>query len=326
MLSKYLILIFVIISLFYSCKKKSANCGVACNYTEELVFQTGFNSTSLENDAYFNTIPKGTDETLDEKNDWEELNNHPVIGDIRINYEDGKDHQRLASIVNDPEDVTNKVLKFQIFEAHIKEGKKRKGRVQLDLYNNKCVKEIYQTVRLRFDPDMAFLMDWEERVYWLSIFEFWNNADWTKEKYPFRVTVNLFKDAKGPVSEMYFHVKGDYKNNCKTCKWKKSWENEATNFPIPFGSWMNIELYIKEGDENNGRFYMAITPDGGEKIVLFDIINNTQHPKEKCPDGFTHLQPMKFYTSEEIIDYMNDNTKNLAVFWDDWKFYINKKP
>jgi hypothetical protein len=170
---------------------------------------------------------------------------------------------------------------------------------------------------------MAYIMEWEERAPWLSIFEFWNNANWT-EKNTFRVTVNLFKDAEGPVNEMYFHAKADYKNSCNACDWKKSWEEEATNFAIPFGTWMELELYIKEGDENNGRFYMAVTPDGGTKVELFNITNLTHHPKEKCPDGFTHLQPMKFYTSDKLINYMKTGDKNLSLMWDDWKFYKNK--
>lgn len=323
-MKKSILYLVLISSLFTSCKKESVNCDVSCTYDEELIFQTGFNNTTLENDDYMNTHPKGTDLSLTNMNSWADFNSHPNIGEVKINYEEGEESQRIASIVNDPDSLGNKALQFQIFQPHIKEGSKYKGRVQMDMYNNQCLKEIYQTVRVRFHPDMAYLMQWEERAPWLSIFEFWNNADWNKEKYPFRVTVNLFKDAEGPVDAMHFHVKGDYKNNCKTCSWKKSWEEEATNFAIPFGEWMEIELYLKEGDENNGQFYMAVTPDGGDKVELFNITNNTQHPKEKCPDGFTHFQPMKFYTSDKLINYMRDGDKNLSLMWDDWKFYKNK--
>jgi hypothetical protein len=89
---------------------------------------------------------------------------------------------------------------------------------------------------------------------------------------------------------------------------------------------MEIELYIKEGDENNGRFYMAVSLENGSKIVLFDIYNNTQHPKEKCADGFTHFEAMKIYVGEDDINYMKDANKELAIFWDNWKFYQNKTP
>jgi hypothetical protein len=158
---------------------------------------------------------------------------------------------------------------------------------------------------------------------WLTLFEFWNNATWSNEKHHFRVTVNLFKDAEGPVDEIHFHAKADHQS-CSFCDWKNDWEEEATNFAIPFGTWMEIELYLLEGNEDNGRFYMAVTTEGQEKIVLFDITNRTQHEKEKCPDGFTHFQPMKLYTSGDVIEYMADGNKSLELFWDDWKLYKNK--
>lgn len=315
-------LIFILI--LASCKQESINCGVSCTYDEELIFQTGFDGTVIENGEHSRATFSGADLSLTDHNSWEGLEAHANIGNVQITYEDGDIDQRFADIVNDPENEANSVMRFAIREPHIREGTKKKGRVQLNLSQNNCVKEIYQTIRLRFHPDMAHLKEWEERVYWLSIFEFWNNADWTKEKYPFRVTVNLYKDESGPVKEMYFHAKGDSKKNCKNCKWHDEWTEEADHFPIPFGEWMDIELYIKEGDENNGRFYMAVTPEGGDKVVLFNITNTTQHPKENCADGFTHLQPLKLYTSDKLIEYMSDADKKLEIYWDDWKFYKNK--
>ncbi|NOQ72908.1 MAG: hypothetical protein GQ574_12945 [Crocinitomix sp.] len=117
---------------------------------------------------------------------------------------------------------------------------------------------------------------------------------------------------------------GDSKKNCKLCKWNDNWDQTNTTFPIPFGEWMEIELYLKEGGQSSGRFYMAVTPEGGTKQVLFDITNNTQHEKEKCPDGFTHMQPLKLYTGDDLINYMRNNGKELSIYWDDWSFYVNK--
>lgn len=319
--------IFSIIFLLFvliACRTESINCGLECSYEEEQLFQTGFNGMSLTNADYGKVDITGVDNEFATLNSWDEFQNHPSIGTVRLSYEDGDDSQRLASVVDDPELSGNNVLKFQIIEPHIKEGGKYKGRVQMNVAKNQCIKEIYQTIKIRLHPDMAYLSAWDKRVYWLSIFEFWNNADWSKEKFPFRVTVNLFKDNAEAGSPLRFHVKSDYKKNCKNCKWHKSWEEEATNFDIPFGEWMEIELYLKEGDENNGRFYMAVTPDGDSKIELFNITNNTQHPKEKCADGFTHFQPLKFYTSDELINYMKDGGKELSIYWDDWKLYKNK--
>ncbi len=318
------LLIVILAITAVGCKKQSTNCDVPCTYTEQLLFQTGFNETTIVNGEYNDAIFSGADPDLEDANDWDEFQNHSTIGTAKISYEDGSDSQRLASVIDDPDSPGNAILKFNIKEPHIKEGSHKKGRVQLNVNNNKCIREIYQTVRVKFHSDMSILKEWEEPIHWLSIFEFWNNADWTKEKFPFRVTVNLNKSERGPVDNIFFNVKGDYKKNCKVCKWHDDWDQTNTEFPILFGEWMEIELYLKEGDKDNGRFYMAVTPEGGAKQVLFDITNRTQHEKEKCPDGYTQMQPLKLYTSDKLINYMSDQNKELSVYWDDWKFYINK--
>jgi len=310
--------------LLFSCKKDGSDCSEECNYYRGLLFQTGFEGTTLTEGKYHQASFTGTDSLLSGYNSWGDFSAHENIGTVHISYEDGTDSERKATITADPELPGNKVLKFQLMKPHINEGFQKKGRVQLNVNENNCISEIYQKVRLRLHPDMEWLKAWDERVAWLSLFEFWNNADWTNEKNPFRVTVNLFKDKKGPVNEMYFHVKGDYKNDCTYCKWNLLWEELGEGFSVPFGEWMDIEIYIKEGDEKNGRFFMAVTPDSGEKIVIFDLICSTQHPDETCPDGFSHLQPMKLYTSDNLINYMKDAGKELSVCWDDWSFSINE--
>lgn len=322
-MKKTTLLLLLTISITSSCDKKSINCKVACNSDEELLFQTGFNNTTLTNGDYENVEFSGTDLELADHNSWVDFIANPSVGYVEVGYEDGEDNQRIAQIVNDPDSAANKALSFKLMEPHIKEGSHQKGRVQVSVNDNQCIKEIYQTVRLKLHPDMAYLMDWDIRVPWLTVFEFWNNATWSNEKKTFRVTVNLFKDAEGPVEEIHFHAKADHQA-CNVCEWKEDWGEEATHFAIPFGVWMEIELYLLEGDENNGRFYMAVTPEGQSKVVVFDITNNTHHRKEKCPDGFTHFQPMKLYTSDEVINYMKDGGKSLELFWDDWKLYRNK--
>jgi hypothetical protein len=321
---KYLILLTSIL-FFISCKKKSINCGLDCGtQTEELLFQTGFNNTVLTNGDYKNVDFSGTDPDYLVKNDWDIYKAHSKIGFVEIGYEDGDDSQRKASIVDDMDSIENKVLKYQIFEPHVKEGSDLKGRIQLSVHDNNCIKELYQTVKLKLHPDLAYYEQRSDPLFWFTLFEFWNNGAWTKEKFPFRVSVNLNKK-EGVGNPINFRVKSDFQK-CRTCNWKEVWGETNTSFPLIYGEWMEIELYIKEGDEKNGRFYMAVTPNNGTKIVLFDIHNTTQHPKEKCPDGFTHFEAMKIYTSDDDINYMKEGNKELSIFWDDWKLYTNKTP
>ena len=203
-------------------------------------------------------------------------------------------------------------MKYELFDAHIKEGSNYKGRIQLSIHDNNCIKELYQEVKLKLHPDLAYFEEWDERIYWLTLFEFWNNGAWSKEKNPFRVSVNLSK-AEGVGKQLFFRVKSDYQK-CRTCDWKEVWGQTDTSFPLVFGEWMTLKIHIKEGDENNGRFYMSAKKESGAETVLFDISNTTQHPKEKCPDGFTHFEAMKIYTSQENIDYMVNANKTFAFF------------
>ena len=310
--------------VFFSCNHKSVNCGKECNDTEELIFQTGFNNASISNLTKDWYDIHGIDTQYTEVNNWDTFEEHPSIGDFKINCGDGTESQRWVKILKDPEDPTNNVLSFRIIEPHQKEPGKMKGRVQADINSNNCIKEYYQTVRLYLHPDMAYLKEWDQTFSWLSLFEFWNNANWTNEKRPFRVTVNVRKENKGSVEKIYLNAKGDsYKG---LGKWDVVWDKTAFNFSLPIGTWMDVEVYIKEGDFSNGRFYMAITPQGKPKQIVFDLVNYTQHPKEKCPDGFSEIHALKFYTSEELINYMKDGEKNLQIYWDDWKIYRNKQP
>ena len=309
--------------LLASCKTKSINCGRECDaQVEELIFQTGFEGTSISEGEYANDLLSGTDPNLSFNNSWSDFFDHSNIGFVEIGYEDGTSSQRKASIVADPDSVGNKVLKYKIIDAHIKERSKYKGRIQMAVHDNNCLKEIYQTVRLKLHPDMVEFKNRADRLYWFTLFEFWNNGAWTKEKFPFRVSVNLFKE-EGSGQALNFRVKADYQKNKK---WNEVWGETATSFPVTYGEWMDLELYIKEGDENEGRFYMAVTPENGTKIILFDIQNTTQHPKEKCPDGFTHFEAMKMYLGEEDIHHMKEENKELVLYWDDWKLYKNKLP
>jgi hypothetical protein len=311
--------------LVVACRKKSVNCEVDCGtQTKEQLFQTGFNGTVLTNGEYQNVLLSGMDPDFVTLNSWSVFQEDTKIGYTEISYEDGDDSQRKASIVDDPDSVGNKVLKFQIFEPFIKEGSNYKGRVQLAVHDNKCIKEIYQMVKVKLSPDLAHFTQRSDRLYWFTLFEFWNNAAWSKEKHTFRISVNLNKE-EGVGSPINFRVKSDLQK-CRTCNWKEEWGKIATSYPIVFGQWMEIELYLKEGDRENGRFYMSVTPENGTKQVLFDIHNITQHPKENCADGFTHFEALKLYLGEDDINYMKNANKELAVFWDDWQFWVNLQP
>ncbi|MFT6679410.1 MAG: hypothetical protein ACJAZG_002090, partial [Granulosicoccus sp.] len=39
-----------------------------------------------------------------------------------------------------------------------------------------------------------------------------------------------------------------------------------------------------------------------------------------------HFNPMKLYTSDELLNYMIANNGILQIYWDDFKLWKNHKP
>ncbi len=71
---------------------------------------------------------------------------------------------------------------------------------------------------------------------------------------------------------------------------------------------------------------MTIQPEGDEKVVVFDVHKVTHNSQDKNPDGVTDFNPLKLYTSKELIDFMRNEGKTLQVYWDDFKLWKNKRP
>ncbi len=86
-----------------------------------------------------------------------------------------------------------------------------------------------------------------------------------------------------------------------------------------------MEYYLKEGEKENGRFYMTITPDGEEKQVVFDVTHFTHNTSDPSPNGFTGWSPRKLYTSKEVIGFVKSKGKTLQIYWDDFKLWRETK-
>ena len=56
---------------------------------------------------------------------------------------------------------------------------------------------------------------------------------------------------------------------------------------------------------------------------LQGITHNTEDP---APDGIGHFNPIKLYTSKELINYMGSQNKTMEIYWDDLKIWKDKRP
>lgn len=240
---------------------------------------------------------------------------------MTINYTGGDSTKRFAKIIPEPGNPNNKVFQFWLNEPFLASENQMKARIQVDFYAiDGGYKEFYQSVRVFLTEDFEVLKNYPMRINWLTISEFWNDEWWRKgSKYGFRITLGIGKPtAEG--SELNFILNAENQGQ------KEIWEGHNTSVKVPIGKWFTMDYYVKEGNDKTGRFYMAITPEGGQKQVVFDIHNYTHMTKDSAPNGFTGYNPMKLYTSKELISYVKSQGKTLQIYWDDFELWENRRP
>jgi len=287
-----------------------------------LIFQSDF-------EADCSVIPVGSDadiigkdQTLPDRNDWiADLDNHPNIGNFKIAYAGGNVTQRYAKIIPEPGNPNNHVLQFWLDYPNEKEIK---GRVQANFYGNQGLKEIRQSVRVFLPSDFNTLRTYPSKISWLTIAEFWNNNTWDKVPNAFRITLGIGKYVTGE-DDLHFILKAENYTD-KTIKYTKIWSRENNVVKVPVEQWFTFDYYLKEGNESHGRFFMTIQPDGGRKEVVFDVTAFTHNTFDTNPDGFSEINPLKLYTSADIIQYMKNNGKTLQIYWDNYRLWKDKQP
>ncbi len=321
---KHIILLLSSIVFFLTACSQS---NIEIQPEEELIFQSGFEPDSKVIARGSDADIEGIDKSFSPKSDWvNDLDNHPDVGNFNLQYQGGDDSQRYARIIEEPENSTNHVLQFWLNEPNV-EGKK--GRIQANIYGNSVGwKEFYQSVRIFLTEDFNTVRIYPEKINWLTIAEYWNNITWSQSvPNRFRITLGIGKPVTGE-SDLYFILDGQdcelFENGSQ--KYTTLWDEINTNVKVPIGKWFTAEYYYKEGDENTGRYYMTIQPDGDEKVVVFDVHNVTHNSLDTNPDGVTDFNPMKLYTSKGLIDFMRSKNKSLQIYWDDFKLWKDKRP
>ena len=97
----------------------------------------------------------------------------------------------------------------------------------------------------------------------------------------------------------------------------------TSGYPVPTDTWLDIDIYVLEGDTETGRVVMGLTQEGAERELVYDITGRTFHPDEDCTDGFTHMRPLQMVSSAEVMNFVQDQGQRLEVYWDDWTLTRN---
>ncbi len=270
-------------------------------------------------------------------------------GTFRMYYDEGTYADRRTTIVNDSDG--DNILQYEIKNASVLTTNPQKARIQTDLYGvvdptNTSVplQNFYQQVNVRLDNTSFNKLLNSSGAFvsgdWLTLFEFWNNKNWGTDaaaKYPFRIGIGL-KKVTGSPNKLNFVVNAEEGNYNATTKLYTSWGDDVwtatSSLTVPFNTWIKMEIYIREGSgSDKGEFWFAVTPlNTGVRTVIADKTgvnsNWTRHPDNNAPDGLTHWNPMKLYTSKNIIDQVkaSPNPTSLKVFWDDIYIWKDRTP
>lgn len=253
------------------------------------------------------------------------MDNHLDIGNFNLQYQGGDSTMRFAKIVPEVGNPGNHVLHFWLNEPNVRGSK---GRIQGNLYGNKGMKEFYQSERIFLPNDFNIVRTFPDKITWLTIAEFWNNITWSQTiPCGFRITLGIGKPV-ATESDLYFILDGQ---DCQlfadgSQKYTTLWSESNREVKVPIEKWFTLEYYYKKGDANNGKFYMTIQQEGGKKEVIFDLTAITHNTKDLNPDGVTDFNPIKFYTSRQLINYMKSQDKTLQIYFDDFKLWKNKHP
>jgi hypothetical protein len=149
------------------------------------------------------------------------------------------------------------------------------------------LKEFYLLIRIFLTEDFNTVRTFPDKIHWLTIAEFWNNITWSQNvPHGFRITLGIGKPVVTE-SDLYFILDGQ---DCQlfpddSQKYTTLWSEINQKVKVPIEKWFTLEYYYKEGDAKNGRFWMAIQSEGGNKEVIFDLTRVTHNSTDSKPDG-----------------------------------------
>lgn len=252
------------------------------------------------------------------------------LGPPTLQFEGGDTRKRQARVLANPQQPGSHMLEFEVVEPNVtlhaeanladrSRGPqlRRKARVQMNVYANEGVAEVYQSVRMRLDDGFEALATLPVAYDWLTLSEWWNNAGWTGESHAFRITVDLANRGADGRRGLFLHARATAKPVHGAHWSEKVWSAAAADWSIPVRQWMTLETWYRDGNAATGRFVLAVKPDGGERRVLIDVHDVTRHPQTVVLDGLRHFNPLKLYTSQALVEAVRRSAPRLAVQWSD---------
>jgi hypothetical protein len=183
---------------------------------------------------------------------------------------------------------------------------------------------VYHTShRMYMNPDLKYLEQYNGVADWFSLVEIWTAQDPNMDGDPAgsaRWGLSLHKGSTVG-SPLYWHLYGEYMQPASV-KYQDFWAYDNKTFPIPFGQWFTLDIYLVRGTGSAGQFKITVTPDGGATTTVFNVNGTTEYPNR--PDLYLEdWQPFKLYIGDPWLSWMTNNGKNMSIYYNDYKWYKN---
>jgi len=276
--------------------------------TDELYFQGNMENV---------TISTINDEI--EFEGWDELKNHEYVYSFGISNI-GAIPFAFQEIVPDPADAGIKTLHAVILNDDPDVSGTTRAQASLRFADGVDLQVYHTSHRIRLSPDIAHFENYGSSIVWFAIVEIWNKHvdEWTGDNSgSARWNLSILKET-GVGKPLYWRAKAEYMQPERADLWREY----NRDVPVPIGEWFTLDVYMKRGEGENGKFKITITPDGGSPEVIFDISNSTMYPGHPEIPLYS-WQPFKLYLDDTYLDWMSEQGKVVSAWYNDFKWYKN---
>lgn len=175
--------------------------------------------------------------------------------------------------------------------------------------------------KVYWHPDLAKARDYPDAIHWWTVMEWWEHRNHDKDgdrAGQCRWTLGWSKD-QGLGEPFYWHLNAEYMQP-ESRKFQSIWPSQYNRkVPCPIDEWCTVEAFFKSGIGENGRIWVALTRENGERQVIFDVNRSTRHPADPLP--LRGWQFLKLYTSDRLIDRVRNDGGHIQVYFDDLEYW-----
>ena len=254
---------------------------------------------------------------------WDDLLKIPGVKGLYLNLS-GSAPYVYEAIKPDPLSSATNVMWGQVIDDDPAVSSTSRAQMTINYLSGQDYGIYHSTHRLYLHPDLAYLQQYSGAVTWFTLFETWNEDGITKGIFPdgdpagsSKISLSAFKNS-GAGQPLYWDLTAQTMQPL-SLRGKDIYKYTNRTVPVPIGKWVTFDIYLKRGDASTGRFIVSITPDGGTRTLLFDLVASTIYPDKPELTLFA-WQPFKLYLSDTMLDWMRTNNKTVGAYFNDYRW------